>query len=219
MLTQMPESWLRVEFGPDAFADPEAAWDTVQEWREALFTTVARLDDERWLKGSPLLFVGAAGARGLGLSLALAREGRLNRHAAWPLLRSLVDTVMVALEVRRNPAYANVVIHRPQEWQPGEARHRSQKLIANARSEAPRLKPLWDFLSDGDHFGPLGFAQAVESQWQAPDGTFSVMITSDPAWHDDRSHIVIGRHTASLLQGLTLTLEQIMADQLPPRTR
>lgn len=215
----MSQSWLRVEFDADAFVDAEAAWATVQHWREELFTTVARLDDEGRLTGSSLLFVAAAGARGLGLSLALAREGRMNRHAAWPLLRSLVDTVMVALEVRRNPAYANVVLHRPQEWEPGEARHSSQKLIANARSEAPKLKPLWDFLSDGDHFGPLGFAQAVESQWQDRDGTFSVMLTSDPAWNDDRSHIVIGRHTASLLQGLTLTVAEIMADHLPPRAR
>ena len=164
----MGASWLRVTFPEGAFDDPDTAWATVEECRPELFRTVAALDSAGYFTGSTLLFVGGAGARGLGLSQALAREGRMNGHAVWPLLRALVDTVMVALEVPRNPDYANVVIRKPSEWQPGQSRHSSQRLIARARSEAPGLKDLWAFLSAGDHFGALGFAQAVSSQGRGP---------------------------------------------------
>lgn len=200
-------------FRDDAFADAATAWATVEECRQELFRTVAALDARGYLTGSAMLFVGGAGARGLGLSQALAREGRLNSHAVWPLLRALVDTVMVALEVRRHPGYADVVMHKPSEWELGWSRHSSQKLIARARAEAPGLKALWAFLSEGDHFGSLGFAQAVSSSWQAPDGTYSVILTSDPSHTSEKAHVVIAKHTATLVQCLTLILARIIAEQ------
>lgn len=205
--------WLNIAFPDDAFNTPEGAWATAADTRDTLLRTVLHLDGVRGLDGDLPSFVMAAVSRGLGLHDAVMREGHVsNRHAVWPLLRSLLDTVLVTLEVRRNPAYAGVVIRPTESWEPHHRRLRSQALIGRSKIEGPSIPSMWKYLSEAAHFGWLAYAQSVVKEERLSDTMISVDLTTNPEWVEVEDEISAAWHLARLTEGLGQTVQKIVGD-------
>jgi len=205
--------WLNIRFADDAFATPAAAWATAAGTRDVLSATIDPLTDAPALDGEMPTFIVAAVSRGLGLHDATWREGHVsNRHAVWPLLRSLLDTLLVTLEVRRNPAYVSVVILHPSEWKPKDRRFGSQRLISRSSIEGPGIPAMWSYLSEAAHFGWVAFVQSVVGSHPASPGMVTLSMSTDPQWVEANEEISAAVHLARLTLALAQTVQKVIDD-------
>lgn len=207
----MTTETFRARFSPDAFRTSELAWQAAAAASDRLADVGIRVESVRH-GGLPTVFVVAAAARGQGLAIALDREGRINRHATLPLLRALLDTLIVSMEVRRHPRYADVLFHKPPDWPPDVRPLSSQRLLARAEQEIPgsELSEIWLVLTGATHFGFHGVALAIEETIAVGDGTTSFALSSDLEWQNTEMDTAIARHTADLLDLLEQTLTRIL---------
>jgi hypothetical protein len=196
---------------------PDGAFDTldsashfVMAAGEPLVDAIrAAVDRAPHLDQFVALYAGAAGARANGLHTALVREtGWDNPHAVFALLRTFVDLVVVTMEVRRNPSYAEVVAHDPAKPGPGRRRKSSHALVDAAAREVPDMAGAWDLLSEaGGHFGWAAFEMTVTRR-TLPDGRFTLTVSTGPGWKDEQLKLSSLRHATDL----TVSMAQLIRD-------
>jgi hypothetical protein len=148
------------------------------------------------------LYAASAGARAKGLHGAIMREmGRDNPHAVYALIGALVDLVLVTMEVRRNPSYAEVVAHDPASSAIGRKRKSPQAPVSAAIREVPDMKDAWALLSEmGRHFGWAAFKTPMVIQDLPSSRT--VTVNTGPGWNDPAMKGSSLRHLADLTDSM-----------------
>ena len=127
-----------VDIDRDALTDESAPTRGASDARQTLCAALEPFQVRGARMTLAHAFILSAAVRGSTLHDAIAREAdEDNPHATFALPRSILDLVLVALQVRRQLSHADVVIDVT-----GPKRHaggplKSQKLLANARSELP----------------------------------------------------------------------------------
>jgi hypothetical protein len=157
-----------------------------------------------------MLLISAAN-RAFGLHDAVVREAdHDNPHAALALLRSMLDLVLVLLQVRRQPDYAAVVMDVTSEDRRARGPLSSQKLLANARLELPGMKQVWDELSEVAHFGREGFVLTFDDVHR-DDAGMHVSVSTEPRWRDpvDKLTTIVG--AGLMTEVVAATIREILA--------
>jgi hypothetical protein len=150
-----------------------------------------------------------AAQRAIGLHVALVQATvQDNQHAVFVLLRGLLDSVLVAFQVRSDPSYARVVVRDPASNLPGRKRKSSQGLIATAKRDLPGVGEAWALLSEmGGHFGWAAFQASIKKE-RRPDGSVRVHVSPGPGWQDPAMKLTSLRHVTEL----TMLMAQLLAN-------
>jgi hypothetical protein len=141
-----------------------------------------------------------------------------NPHAAFPLLRSYIELVILVAYVLRRPDYIKAVVTDPSEWQPGMPRRKSiQSLIALAEEEFPTIKAPYEELSDMGHFGSVAMWTAFEPQDVHEDeNAMTIDWTNVPSWRHRDDPLKAAAHLLEFTAAFVQTVDQIIKAELLP---
>ena len=207
--------WLDLKFDRGALKSEQAAHAAATRARDAMFEALRPFGAEGTRLTKEHMFLLSASNRAFALHEAVVREAdHDNPHAAFTLLRAMLDLVLVLLEVRRNPGYASVVMDVTGPNRTARGPLKSQKLLARARQELPNLKGVWDDLSEVAHFGREGFLQTIKSATEA-DGALRVSVSTEAGFRepDDKAVAIVG--AAVMSEMVAATFRKILADRPP----
>jgi hypothetical protein len=167
----------------------------------------------------PAILMLSAIARATGLCVGIVHAVETeNPHAAFPLIRSYADVVLVALFVHLRPAYLQTALRGPRNLKAGDMKPRTSQAMISAVSErAPGFAAAWDELSDLTHFGSLAIWNAWQLDTSAPApntlGTFN--FATHPRWRNASDPLLVCGWLIELSDALTDTLELMLGDWFP----
>jgi hypothetical protein len=166
----------------------------------------------------PAIFMLSALARATGLCLGVLDAVKAeNPHAAFPLLRSYSDVVLVVLYVRIRPSYLVTAVRGPRNLPAGApGRKGSQAMINAVGKVAPGFKAAWSELSDMTHFGSL----AIWNSWQLKPGPTklgTVSFGTNPRWRRPSDPLLACGWLIELSDALGETLDSMLDEWSPPR--
>lgn len=164
----------------------------------------------------PTLFWFSMLARVQGLHSAIAREIRVgNPHAVFPLIRALVEAVVLVIYVTDHPKYVEVLTTRASELPKSGPRRKSiQWLINYASKDAAGIKDVYADLSEMTHFGSLAMWTSHRPEQQ--DGAFS--WSSGPRWRDDEQALIACAQTLELADEMVTLLEAFRDRYVLPKS-
>jgi hypothetical protein len=171
-------------------------------------------DDGHFNPASMFMLSAIARATGLSLGVLHAVETE-NPHVAFPLLRSYSEVVLMALYVRKRPAYLQTAMTGARDLPAGAPGPKSsQAMIAAVRRSAPGFQGVWDELSDMTHFGSL----AIWHSWRLSDDPAKaghVSYTTYPQWKNATDPLLACGWLIELSDALTKTLELMLEEWSP----
>ncbi len=121
-----------------------------------------------------------------------------NPHAVLPLLRARAEVITIASYTRRNPTYAEYLIHGPGEGRPGKKSF--EAMFHAVKDDVEQMKVVYADLSDYSHFGLLG----VWNAWSILDEEErTVSWTDAPRWtSEDEFRIACAQANELAVAGL-----------------
>ena len=137
-----------------AFGDRAAAIDRARYGSPGSYTAIARNHMAKAENLTPrFMLFGSFVARTRGLHEAVVREIEVNNpHAVFPLIRSWVEVVTIAMYVIQKPAYAQYLQEGPGTNMP--AKKSFEAMFHAVKDEAGQLRQVYGQLSEFSHFGP-----------------------------------------------------------------
>ena len=218
--TDNEHDWLRLTVDKGAMSSEQSAHDAADTARRALFESVMLFAERgtRLTMDHALLI--SATNRAFGLHDAIVREAdNDNPHAALTLLRSLLDLVLVVLQVRRQPDYAAVVMDVTSEDRRAPGPLSAQKLLANAQAELPGMKDAWNDLSEIAHFGREGFVLTVDDV-RHDDSGLHVSVSTESRWRIPADKLTTIVAAAVMTEVVAASIRKVLTDRPlgPPLT-
>jgi len=169
----------------------------------------------------PSIFMLSAVARATGLCAGVVHAVETeNPHAAFPVLRSYADVVLVVRYVWHRPAYLPTALRGPKNLRPGDMKARtSQAMISVVSAKAPGFAAAWDELSDMTHFGSLAIWNAWQLDTSAPAANTlgRVNFATYPRWKTATDPLLVCGWLIELSDALSDTLEQMLEDWFRPQ--
>lgn len=170
------------------FADLDDALTTLEPGRVYGDIFMAAFDGVEALTLDGIFFSSVV-SRVQGLHGAIAREIRhQNPHAAIPLIRGLLETLVTLMYVVEHPRYVETLLDRPDSRRANRPKRQSiQALIGEAKKFAPGLKDLYAELNEGTHLGPVAIWLPFKTgPAKEPDSIARFQYSSGPSWsHPD----------------------------------
>jgi hypothetical protein len=184
------------------------------------YLNVARLLTQYGGEGMPMTIEGMFWSSMLtrigGLHGASAREiGHSNPHAAFPLIRTWAETIVMLIYVTDHPEYIDALTDTPRRG--GRKRKSIQALINYASRQATGMKTVYADLSEATHFGSI--AMWASHTPTEKDGVLTVSWTSYPRFRDERQQLIACGQVLELSDVSVTLLENFFDRYLRPLTK